>query len=45
VASSLGYKLYLSKADLHTVKITAEGDLDLNDDWKLFEEESIILDA
>jgi hypothetical protein len=38
VASSLGYKPYLSKADLDTVKITAEGDLDLNDDWKIFEE-------
>ena len=35
---SLGYKPYLSKADLDTVKITAEGDLDLNDDWKIFEE-------
>ena len=38
VTSSLGYKPYLSKADLDTVKITAEGDLDLNDDWKIFEE-------
>jgi hypothetical protein len=38
VADSLGYKPYLSKADLDTVKITAEGDLDLNDDWKTFEE-------
>ena len=35
---SLGYKPYLSKADLDTVKITAEGDLDLNDYWKIFEE-------
>ena len=28
----------LSKTDLDTVKITAEGDLDLNDDWKIFED-------
>jgi hypothetical protein len=33
-----GYKPYLSKAELDTVKITAEGDLDLNDDWKIFED-------
>ena len=38
VAESLGYKPYLSKADLDTVKITAEGDLDSNYDWKVYEE-------
>jgi hypothetical protein len=38
VAESLGYKPYLSKADFDTVKITAEGDLDSNYDWKAYEE-------
>jgi hypothetical protein len=37
VAEALGYKPYLSNADLDTVKITAEGDLDSNYDWKVFE--------
>ena len=37
-AESLGYKPYLSKADLDTVKITEEGDLDSNYDWKAYEE-------
>ena len=38
VAKSLGYKPYLSKGDFDTVKITAEGDLDSNYDWKAYEE-------
>jgi hypothetical protein len=38
VAKSLGYKPYLSKADFDTVKITAEGDLDSNYDWRAYEE-------
>jgi hypothetical protein len=38
VAKSLGYKPYLSKGDFETVKITAEGDLDSNYDWKAYEE-------
>jgi hypothetical protein len=38
VAKSLGYKPYLSKGDFDTVKITAEGDLDSNHDWKAYEE-------
>ena len=38
VAKSLGYKPYLSKGDFDTVKITAEGDLDSNYDWKAHEE-------
>jgi hypothetical protein len=38
IANSLGYKPYLSKGDFDTVKITAEGDLDSNYDWKAYEE-------
>ncbi|MDP8942188.1 MAG: hypothetical protein M3M84_06585 [Thermoproteota archaeon] len=38
VAKSLGYKPYLSKGDFDTVRITAEGDLDSNYDWKAYEE-------
>lgn len=38
VAKNLGYKPYLSKGDFDTVKITAEGDLDSNYDWKDYEE-------
>ena len=38
VAKRLGYKPYLSKGDFDTVKITAEGDLDSNYDWKAHEE-------
>ena len=38
VAKGLGYKPYLSKADFDTVKITAEGDLDSNNDWRAYEE-------
>ena len=34
----MGYKPYLSKGDFDTVKITAEGDLDSNYDWKAYEE-------
>jgi hypothetical protein len=38
VAKNLGYKPYLSKGDFDTVKITAEGDLDSNYDWRAYEE-------
>ncbi|HZA65071.1 MAG TPA: hypothetical protein VE573_19490 [Nitrososphaeraceae archaeon] len=38
VTKSLGYKPYLSKGDFDTVRITAEGDLDSNYDWKAYEE-------
>jgi hypothetical protein len=38
IANSLGYKPYLSEADFDTVKITAEGYLDSNYDWKAYEE-------
>src|SRR5215212_7597871 len=38
VAKNLGYKPYLSKGDFDTVKITAEGDLESNYDWRAYEE-------
>ena len=37
VTNSLGYKSYLSEA-VQTLKITAEGYLDSNYDWKAYEE-------
>lgn len=38
VAKRLGYKPYLSKGGFDTLKITAEGDLDSNYDWKAYED-------